>query len=236
MKRNRPAVKAGGVEQHREDGRRTRWAEHRAVRRAQMVEAAVSAIRRQGPGVGMDDIAAEAGVSKPILYRNFTDKTDLYLAVGRWGADRLVAQIAAELDHPRAPRDHLAAVIDVYLAFIEADPDLYRFVVQHRLADRPIEHDPVADYSATVAAHLSRVLGERLRGLGLDSGGAEAWGHGLVGLVQAAGDWWLERKSMPRAALTEYLTTLVWGGFVGMFAAAGVAPDGPGLWAVSGDA
>jgi hypothetical protein len=68
------------------------------------------------------------------------------------------------------------------------------------------------------------IIGERLRALGLDSGGAEAWAQGLVGMVQSAGDWWLERRTMSRAALTDYLTTLIWGGVSGVLAMA----DAPG--------
>ena len=54
---------------------------HRDERRAVLVQAAVRAIRRHGPDVAMEDIATEAGGSKPILYRHFHDKGDLYMAV-----------------------------------------------------------------------------------------------------------------------------------------------------------
>ena len=63
------------------DGRDTRWAQHRAQRRRELVEAALRAIRRHGPGVGMDEISAEAGTSKTVVYRHFRDRTGLYAAV-----------------------------------------------------------------------------------------------------------------------------------------------------------
>ncbi|MGH3547151.1 MAG: TetR/AcrR family transcriptional regulator [Pseudonocardiaceae bacterium] len=50
---------------------------HREQRRAALVQAAMRAIRQHGPDVAMDDIATEAGVSKPILYRHFLDKGGL---------------------------------------------------------------------------------------------------------------------------------------------------------------
>ena len=56
------------------DGRTTRWDAHRDQRRAELVQAAVRAIDQHGPDVTIADIAAEAGVSKPVLYRYFTDK------------------------------------------------------------------------------------------------------------------------------------------------------------------
>ena len=160
----------------------------------------------------LKDIATEAGVTKPVLYRHFTDQAELYLAVGQRVADTLLRTLQAELEHGREPRAHLAAVIDTYLGAIEAEPELYRFVTRRSFADRPVGRDLVADYTTLIAAGVSRVLGERLRAAGFDPDPAGPWGHGLVGWVQAAGDWWLDRPGMSRAALTEQLTTLVWNG------------------------
>lgn len=225
------SVKPGSSpEGEREDGRKKRWRAHREARRAQMVDAAIRAIHAYGTNVSMEDIAAEAGVSKPVLYRHFTDQADLYVAVGQQAAAALVAEITDELEHEREPRAHVAAVIDAYLRAIERDSELYRFVVRQSFANRPVEQDPVADYTTVVATELTRVFGERLRAAGVDSGGAEPWGRGVVGLVQSAGDWWLDRRSMSRASLTEYLTMLIWNGFAGILAgeeAGESAGDGP---------
>src|SRR5690349_4232387 len=66
----------------REDGRRSRWSAHREQRRAVLVEAAVQAVLRHGADADMARVAAVAGVSKPVLYRYFADKAELWLAVG----------------------------------------------------------------------------------------------------------------------------------------------------------
>lgn len=197
------------------DARRLRWHGHRQARRAQLVEAAIRVIRRDGPNAGMDGIAAEAGVSKPVLYRHFTDQADLYLAVGQRVADTLLRALRVELEREHEPRAHLAAVIDTYLGAIEAEPELYRFVTRRTFVNRPVERDLVADYTTMIAAGVSRALGDRLRAAGLDPGPAGAWGHGVVGLVQAAGDWWLGHQSISRAQLTEQLTGLLWTGLAG---------------------
>ena len=78
------------------DGRSARWDEHRESRRAELVEAAVTAIDLHGPGAGIAEIAEQAGVSKPVLYRYFSDKDDLYRAVGHWGADRVLEAVERE--------------------------------------------------------------------------------------------------------------------------------------------
>ncbi len=209
------------------DGRRLRWQAHREERRKALIDAAVRAVRRHGAGAGMDQIAAEAGTSKPVVYRYFTDKADLYLAVGQRVAQGLVDQITTAIDGQQDGRAMLAAGVDAYLQMIEQEPELYRFVVHPTLLDRPVENDPVTDYSSLLGSYISRRLGDLMREVGLDSGAAEPWGFGLVGLVRSAGEWWLERQSMSRQALADYLTSLVWSGFAGAYAAAGVEVEDP---------
>ena len=208
------------------DGRRQRWQAHREARRAEMVQAAIRAIRRCGAGVGMEDIAAEAGVTKPVLYRYFADRTDLYVAVGGWAAQDLLAKLAPRLEGVHELRHDVAAMINEYLLAIETEPELYRFVTSSALADRRVENDLVNDYRKLIAAGITRVIGERMRAFGIDSGAAEPWGHGLVGMVQAAGDWWLDRRTMSRESLTEYLTDLIWAGFLGKIKASSAQPGG----------
>lgn len=210
----------------KQDGRRARWQAHRETRRGELVEATIQAIRRRGPTVGMDEIAAEAGTSKPVFYRYFSDKADLYVAVGQCIAERVVADISRELDSAKDPSALVTAVVDTYLRFIESEPALYRFVVSSPLPDKPVREDPLSGYSTLVAAHVAAIIGDRLRAAGLDSGAAEPWGHGLVGLVRAAGDWWMDRRTMSRTALTEYLTTLIWSGFAGVYESAGIPKPG----------
>jgi len=60
------------------------------------------------------------------------------------------------------------------------------------------------------------VIGDLMRQAGQDSGSAELWGFGIVGLVRAAADRWLEERTMSRAAVVHYLTDLIWPGLAGM--------------------
>jgi hypothetical protein len=54
-----------------------------------------------------------------------------------------------------------------------------------------------------------------MRQAGMDSGAAELWGFGIVGLARAAADRWLEQRTMSRAAVVRHLTDLVWPGLSG---------------------
>jgi AcrR family transcriptional regulator len=211
------------------DGRRQRWAGHREQRRSQLTEAAIEAIRAHGPDIGMETIAAHAGVSKPVLYRYFADKSQLWQAVGHHAAATLVEAIAPAVAAVRAERDVVGAAVDAYLSYIEGDPNVYRFVVHQPGIERP--RDVVADVVDTVASALARILGDRLRDVGLDSGAALPWAYGIVGYVQTVGDWWLRHQQpISRAALSDYLTTFLWGGIAGIRSAA----DIPGGLAATG--
>jgi AcrR family transcriptional regulator len=205
------------------DGRRARWARHREQRREELVDGAIEAIRRLGADVGMDALAASAGISKPVLYRYFADRSQLRLAIGQRLTAGLIEAVRPALAQVRGERAAVATAVDVYLQLIESEPDLYRFV-----ANRPGtrgERDVVADTADTISSTLASVIGDRLRDLGLDAGPAVPWAHGLVGCLRAVGDWWLrDQKPMSRDALTDYLTTLLWSGIAGISAAA----DRPG--------
>jgi AcrR family transcriptional regulator len=196
-------------------GRRDRWADHREQRRGTLIAAAVQALLRHGPEVDMDQVAATAGVSKPVLYRYFADKSQLWLAVGEHVAARVVDAVAPAVERVREERDLVEATIDAYLGVIESEPRLYRFLVHQ--SGVPGIQQLVAGAGRQVAAVLARVIGDRLRALGLDAGPAEPWAYGLVGFVQAVGDWWtVHGQPISRVALTEYLTTLLWSGIEGV--------------------
>ncbi|KKJ93815.1 MULTISPECIES: TetR family transcriptional regulator [unclassified Micromonospora] len=196
-------------------GRRDRWAGHREQRRQELIGAAVQALLRHGPQVDMDQVAATAGVTKPVLYRYFADKAQLWLAVSEVVATRVVDSIAPAIEQVREERALVEATIDAYLRVIESEPTLYRFLMHQ--AGHPGIHQVVAGTSRQVAAGLARAIGDRLRALGLDAGPAEPWAYGLVGFVQAVGDWWTTHgQPIRREALTDYLTTLLWSGIEGV--------------------
>ena len=80
------------------DGRKRRWHQHKVDRRNELVDGTIEAIRRHGGALSMDDIAAEIGVSKTVLYRYFVDKNDLTTAVMmRFTQTTLIPNMAAAL-------------------------------------------------------------------------------------------------------------------------------------------
>lgn len=188
----------------------------RALRRASLLDAAVDAIRARGAGVSMEELARAAGVTKPILYRHFGDRGGLIAQLGERFATDLEKQLQRALGAGTSPRHTLVATIDAYLAFVEHDPEVYRFLVERLTGEHADAARQLGNFLRQVGAQIAVVLGEQLRAAGVDSGGAEPLAHGIVGMVHAAGDWWLERRTMPRERLVEYLADLLWRGFSGL--------------------
>ncbi|MGI8663011.1 MAG: TetR family transcriptional regulator [Acidimicrobiales bacterium] len=195
----------GGRDQQRDD--------RRAARREGLVDSAVAAIRRDGPAVSMEAIASEAGVTKPILYKHFGDRDGLAGAIAGRVTAELLATVGASLGADVPPRELLHSTIDAYLTYIEREPNVYRFLVSRLGANEQLGAGD--DLMSEIGRNVAVVLGEQLRAAGLDSGAAEAWAFGIVGMVHLAGDWWLGKQTMPRARLTDYLCELLWRGLGG---------------------
>ncbi|MFI1017787.1 TetR family transcriptional regulator [Streptomyces sp. NPDC020965] len=191
-----------------------------ARRRRELLEAADRVVLRQGPRASMNAIAAEAGITKPILYRHFGDKGGLYRALAKRHTDALLTSLRAALDAPAERRERVEATLDTYLAAIEARPQVYRFLMHP--ADDAHQPETGSEAGFDVGRHsapLLRRLGEELatviyeRGeLGPDGERlARVWGHGIVGMMHAAGDWWLGERPCSRAELVRSLADLLWG-------------------------
>lgn len=198
------------------DGRTTRWHRHRVERRQELVDAAIRAIRRHGATVGMDDIAAEAGTSKTVVYRHFEDRAGLYRAVAERVDQRVVGNIARSLERPSKTGDArglIASTVDAYLALVESDTELYRFFVNRPLVDRPLADDPVGTTVGHVTEQLTGLLQASFGASHVDPVRARVWAIALVGSVQAVADDWLASpERTPRAELVASLTELAWHG------------------------
>ncbi|WP_405672870.1 TetR family transcriptional regulator [Streptomyces sp. NBC_01530] len=199
-------------------------------RRRELLEAADRVVLRDGPQASMNAIAAEAGITKPILYRHFGDKSGLYAALAKRHTDALLNSLRAALDAPADRRERVEATLDTYLTAIEARPQVYRFLMH------PAEGSPTGDQGFDAGKHaipLLRRMGEELAQViedRLDLGPegqrlARVWGHGIVGMMHAAGDWWLGERPCSRAELVRSLADLLWG----RLAAAGDKVGGPGF-------
>lgn len=191
------------------DGRSTRWDPHRLERRSAIITAAVAAIEQYGPDALTGQIAERAGVPRTHVYRHFDGKQALDLAVSGHVATELGQHLRAGLNRPGSPRQIISSSIQAHLTWIEAHPNLYRFLAQHAYAVAATG-SPTDDAKAVFAAELTTLLQGYMTRLGLDPGPAERVIVGVVAMVDATAIWWLEHRDVPRAELTAALTDQVW--------------------------
>lgn len=177
----------------------------------------------------MDEIAAAAGISKPILYRHFGDKGGLCRALVDRYVVALLDDLRSALGSERDPRARLEATMDAYLSFIERNEDAYRFLMQRVVVERPEAHAALADFVGRVAEEIASQMRGELGRFGIDSNVAAPWAYGVVGMVQLAGDWWMRTREMPRADVVRHLVTLLWSGFEGSAVQATTGPTEEGV-------
>ncbi len=196
------------------DGRKRRWHQHKVDRRNELVDGTLEAIRRRGSNVSMDEIAAEIGVSKTVLYRYFVDKNDLTTAVMmRFAQTTLIPNMAAALSSDLDGYDLTREIIRVYVQTVAAEPEPYRFVMANNSASKS---KAVADSEQIIARMLGVMLRRRMLAVGMDAGGAEPWAYHIVGGVQLATHSWMSHPRMSADELIDYLTMLSWSALCGI--------------------
>src|SRR5262249_6808493 len=160
MKKRRIAARDGHASR-----RSARW----EAQRRTLIAAAQSAIRKKGPAVSMDDIAAEARVAKPILYRHFGDRAGLARAVGESillfssSVDKaeMLKRLAAfypAVDNVADLRRVLQGFVGQFSTFVEMDTDLYRFLQTEQALQRMMQDDDGVRLRSPVAESLTGSL------------------------------------------------------------------------------
>lgn len=200
-------VSKGGIERESGAGAAPSMLYGRMARRLELLEAAIEVIRREGPTASMDEIAAQAGITKPIVYRYFGDRAGVYQAVAEQYCADLSSRWQSAVATSRDLHANVVKAIDAYLAFVQDDPQVHQFLLHPQHATRP-----AVTFGYHVGEVLADVLRQRLEAAGRDTAPAGPWGHAIAGMVQAASTWWLVSPEVPRAMLVDHLSTLLWDG------------------------
>ncbi|GEN80667.1 TetR family transcriptional regulator [Actinotalea fermentans] len=195
----------------------------RDVRRAQILEIAQDLFARQGyHHVSMDDIADRAEVSKPVLYRHFPSKLDLYLDVVDHRAESLLAAIDVALaDDPDDGRGVVRALVRAYLEFVEQAGDSFSLLFESDVTRDAEVRRRVELASADAAEAVCRGLRE-LAGLAPEQ--ARLLSTALVGMARVAATARYRTGEVPVDEAVDLITGLAWRGVAGF-----VSPAEPAL-------
>jgi AcrR family transcriptional regulator len=142
----------------------------RGERREQILVAATRAFARSGyTATSLDDIAAEAGISRAILYRHFDSKTHMYRAV--------LDRTSARLEEAVGADDLTEGSIGALVRAAAEDPDGFRLLFRYA-AREPEFRDFTDSFTATSTEIARQHLASRI-----PDGRWATWAAHLVPIV-----------------------------------------------------
>ena len=185
-----------------------------AERREQLIETARGAFAEQGvTGVSVEEIAARAGVSKPVVYEHFGGKEGLYAVV----VDREVRRLLDSLRHALSggsPRALLEQAALALLDYIETHPEGFRILVR----DSPLGSSSGSYVSiiGDIGTRVEHILIDEFQRRGLAPERAPMYSQMLVGMVGTTGQWWLDARQPAKEEVAAHLVNLAWNGLAGL--------------------
>lgn len=181
-------------------------------RREQLVAIGRALFAEKGyDATSVEEIAARAKVSKPIVYEHFGGKEGLYAVVVDRETAALLGDLEAALaDARRHPRVLMERAALAFLTYIDTHEDGFRILVR----DSPSTH-ATGTYSSLlgdVAQKVETILAVQLRMRGFAPDGAALYAQMLVGMVAYTGQWWLETRTPSKEDVAAQMVNLSWFG------------------------
>ncbi|MGO1165676.1 MAG: TetR/AcrR family transcriptional regulator [Janibacter sp.] len=165
----------------------------RAQRRAQLLEAALGVFVAKGyHQAAMEDIAEEAGVSKPVLYQHFPGKLELYLALLDTQCDTLEALVLQALASTEDHEERVYATVRAFFSFVADEGGSFRLIYESDLTNDP----QVRHRIDALEAQLGDAIAQRImQDTALPTELAEMLGLAMSGAAQVMARTWLAHGS-----------------------------------------
>ena len=183
-------------------------------RREQLVDVGRRLFADKGfEAVTIEEIAAKAGVSKPVVYEHFGSKDGLYAVIVDREMNILLGMVSDSLtaDNPRALLEQAGRALFDY---IEARSDGFRVLVR----DSPVAQNTgnFASLLRDVASQVDERLATEFEAKGFPSKFAPMYANMLVGMVALTGQWWLDVRKPKKDEVVAHVVNLAWNGIVGL--------------------
>jgi len=182
-----------------------------AARRAQLVEVGRAVFAERGfEATSVEEIAARAKVSKPIVYEHFGGKEGLYAVVVDREVEHIVSRIVDAMS-TGSPRERLERAALAFLTYVQERPDGFAVLLRDAAPSKRSGQMPALMYD--LADRVGGVFAEQFRNAGYDAKAAPIYAHALVGMVAFVGQWWTEtRKPPPAELVASHIAALAWMG------------------------
>lgn len=180
-------------------------------RREQLVLIGRRLFARKGfEGTSVEEIAAAAGVSKPVIYEHFGGKEGLYAVVVDREIDALLSTITATLTSVGTSRQIIERAALALLDYIEGSADGFRILVR----DSPPGQSTgtFASLMSDIASQVEHILVAAFKRHGLDPKAAPMYAQMLVGMIAMTGQWWLDSRKFKKHEVAAHVVNLAWNG------------------------
>jgi AcrR family transcriptional regulator len=195
-----------------------------AQRRQQLLDIGRELFGQKGfEATSIEEIAARADVSKPVVYEHFGGKEGLYAVVVDRELQKVLDRFTSALSEPGHPRVLLERAALVLLDYIEEDTIGFRVLTR----DAPVTSG-IGTFSSLigeVARKVEHILADQFSGRGYDPRLAELYSQALVGMVALVGQWWLDDRSPGKREVAAHLVNLAYNGLAHLDPEPGLAAD-----------
>ncbi|WP_246110435.1 TetR/AcrR family transcriptional regulator [Saccharopolyspora dendranthemae] len=192
------------------DGRSARWAGYREKRRKELVDAACNAIAKHGPDVSVEQMAEEAGVARPRLYKYFNDTGDLGAAIAERVAEMVTDELAPMFNPSGTPREMIRAAIGAHTNWLAEHGNLYRYLSMNS-ATGEAGQNVITDVKTVIARQVIGLFQHFLDQFGIQPPVMQPLAFGIVGLVESsAGSWQEDPDGLTLDELTDWLCDWTW--------------------------
>ncbi|MFJ6359454.1 TetR/AcrR family transcriptional regulator [Pseudarthrobacter oxydans] len=183
----------------------------REERRAQLLNAAQEVFAARGyHEAGMDEIARAASVSKPVLYRHFPSKRELYMELLDSNLGTLTHLLLEALNSEKDNEERVQAAIHAFYRFIHSDNRAHRLVFEFGLINDPGVNSRLEAFNKAFAGAIAVTITEDTK---LPPVEAELLGRGLAGLAQVSARYWLEtNQNLDLNTASKLICGLAWHG------------------------
>lgn len=183
-----------------------------AIDAESILDAAERVIERDGPGASIDAVAAEAGITKPIVYARVGSRAGLATALADRLATRMMDAAREALAGRTFTREGLVDFIAANLRVVLAHRNLFLYVTGGSTDQTALGRLGLAERSTIP---LARALEQWRSASAQDPSVSESWAYGIVGMLQMASLWVIDESSPGPVRVAEHLAELLWWGLAG---------------------